>query len=687
MSLRNKLVHLLDRWQPPETAVLVSTALLVGLGTGLGAVAFIWLLRMLQRFFTLTGEGLRAVAGPAGLVLVPMLGALIAGPLITFFAREAKGHGVPEVMQAIALRGGRIRPVVAVIKAFASAACISSGGSAGREGPIVQIGSALGSTVGQLFRLSDDRIRNLVACGAASGIAAVFNAPIAGVIFALEVILGEFTTRYFGTVVIAAVASSVVGRAFLGDQPAFHVPAHTLVSPWEILLYTVLGVLTALGAIVFVRMLYWFEDRFDEWRFPDYLKPAIGGLLTGVVGLLFPQVLGSGLEFIGESIASGGTEFWLVLALGGLKILGTSFTLGSGNSGGVFAPALFTGAMLGEAFGEMAHRLLPGFTAVPGAYALVGMAALFAAAAHAPITAVLIVFEMSGDYRLILPLMFATVVSTLLSEHLQRESIYTLKLVRRGIHLERGHDIDVMQGITVGEAMTRDPETVSVSTPLRELSDRLATGHYHGYPVLDEEGKLCGVVTLQDLERVTRGGKRPPGAKVGQICTRNPLVAYPDEPLWTALKRIGTRDIGRLPVVSREDPTRLVGLIRGNDIIRAYNKAIARRVELQHRAERLRLGKVTGTEFIEADVHSASPLAGQQVKELNLPSDCVLISIQRGRRLVIPHGDTVLLPGDRVTALVDTHSIEPFQSRFKELDPARLEELEKRRRAEPFTEI
>jgi len=174
---------------------------------------------------------------------------------------------------------------------------------------------------------------------------------------------------------------------------------------------------------------------------------------------------------------------------------------------------------------------------------------------------------------------------------------------------------------------------------------------------------------------------------VGQICTHNPLVAYPDEPLWAALKRIGTRDIGRLPVVSREDPTRLVGLVRGNDIIRAYNKAIARRVELQHRAERLRLGKVTGTEFVEADVHLASPLAGQQIKELDLPSDCVLISIQRGRRLVIPRGDTVLQPGDQVTALVDVHCRELFQSRFKELDPARLEELEKRKRAEPFSEI
>ncbi|MDH7486798.1 MAG: chloride channel protein [Anaerolineae bacterium] len=682
----HRLAHLIDRWQPSEAVVLVGTALLVGLGTGLGALAFIWLLRVLQRFFTQAGAWLQARAGPAGLVLVPVLGALIAGPLITFFAREAKGHGVPEVMQAIALRGGRIRPVVALIKALASAACISSGGSAGREGPIVQIGSALGSTVGQLFRLSDDRIRNLVACGAASGIAAVFNAPIAGVIFALEVILGEFTTRYFGSVVIAAVTSSIVSRAFLGDRPAFRVPAYTLVSPWELPLYTLLGVLTALGAILFVRTLYWFEDRFDGWRFPDLLKPAAGGLLTGAVGLWFPQVLGAGLEFIGESISSGSTVLGLALALCVVKILATSFTLGSGNSGGVFAPALFSGAMLGQAFGGMAHRLWPELTAVPGAYALVGMAAFFAAAAHAPITAVLIVFEMSGDYRLILPLMFATVISTLLSEQLHPESIYSLKLVRRGIHLERGHDIDVMQGITVGEAMTPNPETVSLNTSLRELADRFATSHYHGYPVLDEEGRLCGVVTLQDLERVTQDGRRPPGATVAHICTRNPLVAYPDEPLWAALKRIGSRDIGRLPVVSREDPTKLVGLIRGNDIIRAYNKAIARRVELQHRSERLRLGKLTGTEFVEVEVHPASGVVGRRISELSLPGECVLVSIQRGRRLIIPHGATVLEAGDRVTALVDSQGLEAFHPLFK-ADPARQEELERRERARPFAEL
>jgi len=667
----NGLARLLDRYQPTEAAVLVGTALLVGMGTGFGALGFIALLRLLQRGFTLAGDWLRSVAGPAGLILVPVLGALIAGPLIAFFAREAKGHGVPEVMQAIALRGGRIRPVVALIKALASAACISSGGSAGREGPIVQIGSALGSTVGQLFRLSDDRIRNLVACGAASGIAAVFNAPIAGVIFALEVILGEFTTRYFGSVVIAAVTSSVVSRAFLGDQPAFRVPAYALTSAWELPLYALLGGLAALAAILFVRALYWFEDRFDGWRFPEWLKPAAGGLLTGVIGLWFPQVLGSGLEFIGETVSGASLGLWLLLALLGFKILATSFTLGSGNSGGVFAPALFGGAMLGGAVGQAVQRLLPGIGAVPGAYALVGMAAFFSAAAHAPITAVLIVFEMSGDYRLILPLMFATVISTLVSERLHPESIYSLKLVRRGIHLERGHDIDVLQGITVGEAMTPDPETITLNTTLRELADRFATSHYHGFPVLDEAGRLVGIVTLQDLEAVTAGGKRPSEATVGTICTRDPLVAYTDEPLWAALKRIGTRDIGRLPVVAREDPSKLVGLLRGQDIIRAYNKAIARRVELQHRVARLRLGKVTGTDFLEALVAPTSPLVGTRIMDLDLPRDCVLVSIQRGRTLVIPHGDTVLQPQDRVTAFVDAHRLDEFRTQFGDLDSDR----------------
>jgi CIC family chloride channel protein len=686
LSSVNRLVRLLDRWQPPETAVLVATALLVGLGAGFGAVIFRWLIGWFTTLSFVTARSALSFMGRYYVIVIPAVGGLFVGPMIYFFAREAKGHGVPEVMEAVAMRGGRIRPIVVVIKSLASSICIGSGGSVGREGPIVQIGSALGSSLGQILHMSDERIRNLVACGAAGGIAATFNAPIAGVLFALEVILGEFSVGHFSTVVISSVTASVIGRIFLGNEPAFPVPEYSMVSPWELLLYAVLGVAAAFVAVAFTHTLYKSEDIFDAWRFPEYLKPVVGGLAIGIIGLYFPDLFGVGYEAIERSLLNDmllGTALSLLI----LKVIVTSLTIGSGGSGGVFAPALFIGSMLGAAYGTVVHHWLPSLTAAPGAYALVGMAAVFSGAARAPITSILILFELTDNYRIILPLMFATVITTLLSEFLSRESIYTLKLARRGIRLERGRDIDVMQGITVGEAMTPDPETVSVNTTLRELSDRFATSHYHGYPVLDEEGTLCGVVTLQDLERVTRNGKRPPGATVGHICTRNPLVAYPDEPLWAALKRIGTRDIGRLPVVSYEDPTSLVGLIRGNDIIRAYNKAIARRVELQHRAERLRLGKVTGTEFVEVDVHLASPLAGRQIRELDLPSDCVLVSIQRGRRLVIPHGDVVLQPGDRVTALVDIHCRELFQSRFEELDPVRLEELEKRERAQPFAEV
>lgn len=649
-QLNSHAAWLLDRLQPSETTVLIATALIVGVGTGVGAILFIELIAGFQRFFQGPVLGALAFLGPIAPAFVPVAGALIAGPLITYFASEAKGHGVPEVMKAIVLRGGRIRPVVVVVKALASAACIGSGGSAGREGPIVQIGSAFGSTIGQLFRLSDERIRNLVACGAAGGIAATFNAPIAGVIFALEVILGEFTTRYFATVVISSVTASIVGRTVLGDNPAFAVPAYSMVSPWELLLYAALGLAAAGVAWLFVTALYWAEDRFDGLRFPDALKPALGAIPLGFVGLVIPQALGTGFAHIEEAVSGGlFAQILFVLAFG--KILTTSLTLGSGNSGGVFAPALFMGAMFGGAFGKVVNALFPTITAGSGAYALVGMSAVFAAAAHAPITAVLIVFEMSHDYRLILPLMLATVLSTLLSEHLRRDSIYTLKLTRKGIRLERGHDIDVMQGIEVGEAMTTHVDTVPADMPLADLARLFRESHHHGFPVLDADGDLLGIVTIQDLERAASG----PSAldlTTGDIATRSLLVAYPDEPLWAALKRMGARDIGRLPVVSRENPKRLVGLIRRADIIKAYNTAIIRRMELQERTERLRLGKLTGTDFLELEVSPESAVAGKALRDLNLPHDCVLVSVRRGRKLIIPHGDTVLQPGDKLTALV-----------------------------------
>jgi len=645
------------------------TALIVGIGSGLGAVIF---RRLIEGVQVLSYDGLGGLLegiAPFHLLIIPALGGLIVGPLIYRFAREAKGHGVPEVMEAVALRGGRIRPRVAVVKSLASAICIGTGGSLGREGPIAQIGSALGSTVGQLLKLSDERVRNLVACGAASGIAATFNAPIAGSIFALEVILGQFHSVYFGAVVISAVTADIIARIFEGDLRAFAVPEYALVSPWELALYTLLGALAALAAVAFTRLLYLSEDLWDKIHFPEYLKPVLGGLLLGAVGILtfkfdgYPRIFGVGYDTISQALFNEMT-LQMTFALLLLKLLATIITLGSGGSGGVFAPSLFMGAMLGATFGRVANQLFPSITAPPGAYALVGMSAFFSGAAHAPVTSILILFEMTGDYRIILPLMLATVMSTLISRVISQESIYTLKLSRRGVHLQQGQDIDVMQGVTVGEAMTTHVDVVPLDMSLDDLMKEFDRTHHHGFPVVDSAGDLVGVVGIQDLERTLVAGPIE-GKKVADIATTEDLlVAYPDEPMWMALRRLGTRDVGRLPVVEQEGSRRLVGTVRRSDIIRAYNNAIAQRAQHQHRAEVLRLGQLDRAGFEHIEIPPSSPAVGQRVSEIDLPDECLIVSVRRGRRLHVPHGYTVFQGGDRVTIFADQDCMQMVRQRL-----------------------
>jgi CIC family chloride channel protein len=666
---RQFLSQWLDRPATSESAIIILTALLVGVGSGLGAVVF---RRLISGMQTLAYEGLGGWLGsiaPLHLLLIPALGGALFGPLIYRFAREAKGHGVPEVMEAVALKGGRIRPRVAVIKSLASAICIGTGGSVGREGPIAQIGAALGSTLGQWLKLSNDRIRNLVACGAAGGIAATFNAPIAGAVFALEIILGQLHVTYFGAVVVSAVTADVVAHFFESDVRAFAVPQHALVSPWELGFYSLLGILAAVGAVTFTRLLYYSEDRWDAFHFPEYLKPVIGGLLLGGIGLLstkiggFPRVFGVGYESISDVLFDE-LGIKVVLGLLILKMLATVMTLGSGGSGGIFAPSLFMGAMLGSLFGHAVHALFPAITAPAGAYAMVGMAAFFSSAAHAPITAILILFEMTGDYRIILPLMLATVLGTIVSRLLSRESIYTLKLTRRGIHLEQGQDVDVMQGVTVGEAMTTDVDVVPPDMPLTNLADEFARTHHHGFPVVDPAGNLQGVVSIQDLEQALSNGLID-GKTVMDIATREGLlVAYPDEPMWKALKRLGPRDISRLPVVESPGSRRLVGALRRRDIVRAYNYAIVKRAHHQHRAEMIRLGKLDDVGFTHIRIPPDAAVAGHRVSEIDLPGDCLIVSVRRGRRLQIAHGDTLLEPEDLVTVLATEDCVGQVERRL-----------------------
>jgi len=413
-AMRRRLIGGVSRLS--GNAVLMALAVLIGLGGGLGAVGF---QHLIEFFHWLFMGKFRSLLGHHYLLpLVPAVGGGIVGFLVLRWAREAKGHGVPEVMAAVATDEGRIRPRIVLIKSLASALCIGSGGSVGREGPIVQIGSALGSSLGQFFALSGQRLSILVGCGAAAGISATFNAPIAGVIFALEVIVGDFTIRAFSPIIISSVLATTLARHVLGDNPAFTVPQYQAVSPYELLYYGLLGVLAGGLAVTFTRSLYRLEDFFEGLPISQYAKPAIGGLLIGAIGIFFPQVFGVGYDTITDTIHNR-FGVLLIAAFFLAKFIATSLTLGSGGSGGIFAPSLFMGAMMGGIFGHAVHGLTPQITALPGAYALVGMGAFVAGTTHAPLSAMLILFELTDDYQIILPLMLATTISTLIAKRIE----------------------------------------------------------------------------------------------------------------------------------------------------------------------------------------------------------------------------------------------------------------------------
>jgi len=581
-SNRNILTRIIDKVHLPEAVTGIILAVLVGIVAGFGAIAFRWLIKSFQYLFFGNGAAILSFMGPYHVILLPAIGGLIVGLLVYYGAREAKGHGVPEVMEAVAVKGGRIRPRVAIIKSLASSICIGSGGSVGREGPIVQIGSSFGSTVGQWFKLSDEWIRTLVACGAAGGISATFNTPIGGTFFALEVILGRFMTPKFGFVVISSVTASVISRISLGDQPSFGAVSYSIVSYWELLPYALLGILSALAAVAFIRLLYKCEDLFNAWHIPEYLKPAIGGIGIGLIGLYSYDLFGVGygdvywVSSMGVNQALMGEialQSLIILVI--LKLVATSLTLGSGGSGGIFAPSLFIGAMLGGAFGTVAHQLFPAYIAPSGAYALVGMAAVFAGTAWAPITAIIMLFEMTTDYTIILPLMIAVVISRLVSRSLSRETIYTLKLIRRGIDIRQLEQTSPLRAVTVAEAMTKTLPTVPPTMSVKSLVNMLRRSGHHGFPVVDENGDLVGVVTLADVEAAMSRSDIS-NLTVDDIASKSIVVAYPDEYIHDVFIKLGARDVGRIPVVARDNPKRLVGCLRRYDIIRAYAKAVAR---------------------------------------------------------------------------------------------------------------
>lgn len=555
-----------------QTQTLIFFAVVVGSATALGAIAFIKLITFFTGLFVdLQQTDFYGVSldRQYWIPLIPAIGGLLVAPLVLKFAREAKGHGVPEVMNAVARKGGVIRPRVAVVKTLASAICIGSGGSAGREGPIVQIGSAIGSTIGQVFKMSSDLTKVLVGCGAAAGISAVFNAPIAGVLFSLEVILGDFAIKTFSPVLISSVVAAVISRAVLGDHPAFIVPSYDLVSAWEVPLYAVMGVLLGALAVGYTRFLDWSEDFWDNLKMTPYLKPALGGLLLGFIGLFYPQVFADGYETVTHAL-EGKLVWQLLLALVFLKIIATSLTLGSGSSGGIFAPSLFIGAVAGGAFGALVNYLFPEMTAPLGAYALVGMACLVGGATHAPMTAILIIFEMTGDYRIILPLMIAVVFATLFAQKLEKFSIYTIKLAKRGIHLRAGKDVDILRSLTVADAMDEHVALVPASASIPQIMRHISDSGEAYFMVVDHSGNLTGVLTYGDLHRAMTA-EAAHNLIIAQDIATPPLTVTPEDNLETAQKRMSAQGLLLLPVVDSVNTRSIKGVIRREKLLQRYN--------------------------------------------------------------------------------------------------------------------
>lgn len=670
-----------DDFSSRENSFNLLMAMVIGLIGGLGAVGFRKLIHVVEvLFFQVSDPTVHALLGlPWWLrLLIPVAGGLLVGPIVSTFAAEAKGHGVPQVMLAVARKGGLIRAKVAAAKVVASALTIGSGGSAGSEGPIVQIGSALASWLGQLLHVSPRRMKTFVGCGAAAGIAATFNAPVAGMIFAVEIVLGDFGVAKLSPIIVASVIATAVSRSYFGDVAAFAVPAYELVSVWEFIPYALLGAAAAVVATAFIWSLHNTEEFFEKLDLPDWLKPALGGLGIGLMGAFgLPHVFGVGYEFIEEAL-HGQLGIGLLLLLILAKIVATSLTLGSGGSGGILAPSLFLGAMLGGVVWYGAHWLAPLHTASNyGAYSLVGMAAVLAAATRAPLQAILILFELTGGYQVILPLMLSSIMGVMLVARLMDESIYTIKLKAQGIDLKQGQDRNVLSTIRVGEVLRKDmktvPSTLRVSLLLQEVSE--STQHPTFF-VLGDDGKLAGIIGYPEIRKVLFDVETlAPVLRAEDLASTKMAPITPQDSLDLVIREFSRMNTDELPVVDPSDHGMLLGSVHRADVVDAYHAEITKRDLLGGASQSLqateRLGQAAfGAGLIMAEVELPAHFAGKDLATLALrrtlgievllvkryvpdEDDARLEQLIPTAELVLHAGDILLVSGpkERVEAL------------------------------------
>ena len=545
-----------------EAQVFLLLTLLIGAIVGMVVVAFILLT---ERF----GARLYPAGGAAWRrLLVPVAGSALMGYLLYRFFPDARGSGVPQTKAALYARGGRIAIGTVIGKFFCTSATLASGIPLGREGPAVQVGAGIASVLGRKLGLSSERVKALIPVGAAAAIAAAFNTPLAAVLFALEEVVGDMHAPVLGSVVLASATSWAMLRLLLGNNPLFQVPQYQLVHPGEFAIYAVLGVAGGLVSAAFTKLLLWMRERFLQ--FPKktvWFQPVAGGLTVGIMGWFVPQLLGVGYKHVGE-VLNGGMALRLMILLLALKLVAVATSYASGNAGGIFGPSLFLGAMLGGIIGNVAHGLAPTYVATPGAYALVGMGAAFAGIVRAPITSVVMIFEITRDYAVIVPLMISNLVSFFISARFQKQPIYEVLAQQDGIHLPSVETRQQLEQRQVIHAMRDAKEILSAEMTVQETLEKSKSSEFHAWPVSDERG-VIGVISLQSLQRANSDGSA--NKKLKEIVDAEDFPhVHGDHPLHLALERMGASQLDLLPVVSRANVHHLEGMVTLQDVLALY---------------------------------------------------------------------------------------------------------------------
>ncbi len=653
---------LLSKAQMTENLFMILNATVIGIITGLAAVGLRELIFLVGKVaFAGSGNFLqRAIAAPWYVkLLAPAIGGLLMGPFIHFLAPEAKGHGIPEVMKAILLKGGSIPPIVAVAKAIASALTIGTGGSVGREGPIVQMGGSIGSTIGQFFRAPSKRLKTLAACGAAAGIAASFNAPIAGALFAVEIIIMDFSIAQFSPIVIASVWATVISRAIEGDFAEYRFVSSAITSVIDLNAYVLLAFLCGLVAFLFIKVLYSLEKFWEnKIHIISYLKPALGGLAVGLIGIFVPAIYGNGYDSV--SLAISNQIVWqIALALVFIKILATSVTLASGGSGGVFAPSIFIGAMLGTAFGGIVNILFPNYSAPAVSFTLAAMGGMIAGTMHAPITAIFMVFEMTKNESLILPLMITAIISTIIAKKLSSESIYTLRLLLQNISFKDRAEIHIMKTISVADIYKDDFAAIPESANFNEVVSQIVSKKVPYLCVHSLNGEFLGFISINNIKDLLLDKDNLKYVLIaGDIADKAVERVTIHQNALAVMEKMSKTEYNALPVVDEIDHSEQIGIIWRKDIDDAYQKELERIELTSNIASKItNINTCQDVHFIEgyiiSEIQAPLSFVGKSILELKIRSNygvdvlSVKNSSEKGIEVkVIPQPDYVIRNGD-----------------------------------------